>query len=103
MKCEDTKLLLLDFLYDEIAREDEKRVREHLDICSACRNEYEALQRTSLTLRAWPDEEPQQNFVFVEIARVGAPRSSKCSFPSRHHCGAVWALGWAWPWSQHCS
>ncbi len=66
MKCEDTKLLLLDFLYDEIAREDEKRLREHLDICSTCRNEYEALQRTSLTLRAWPDEEPQQNFVFVE-------------------------------------
>ncbi len=66
MKCDDTKILLMDFMYDEIAREDAKRLREHLDLCSNCRNEYEALQRTSLTLRAWPDEEPMRNIVFVE-------------------------------------
>lgn len=66
MKCDDTKLLLVDFLYDEIALEDAKRLREHLKICSSCRNEYEALRRTSVTLRAWPDEEPAQNLVIVE-------------------------------------
>lgn len=66
MKCDDTKLLLVDFLYDEIALEDVKRLREHLDICAACRNEYEALRRTSVTLRAWPDEQPAQNLVIVE-------------------------------------
>lgn len=66
MKCDDTKLLLLDFLYDEIAHEDALRVREHLAVCSSCREEYAGLQRTSVTLRAWPDEEPAQNIVFVE-------------------------------------
>jgi len=66
MKCDDTKLLLVDFLYDEIALEDAKRLREHLDICATCRNEYEALRRTSVTLRAWPDEQPAQNLVIVE-------------------------------------
>lgn len=66
MKCDDTKLLLLDFLYDEIAHEDALRVREHLAVCSQCREEYAAMQRTSVTLRAWPDEEPAQNIVFVE-------------------------------------
>lgn len=66
MKCDDTKLLLVDFLYDEIALEDAKRLREHLEICSACRNDYEALRRTSVTLRAWPDETPAQNLVIVE-------------------------------------
>ncbi len=66
MKCDDTKLLLMDFLYDEIAHEDALRVREHLAVCSQCRAEYAALQRTSVTLRAWPDEEPAQNIVFVE-------------------------------------
>ncbi len=66
MKCDDTKLLLMDFLYDEIAHEDAQRVREHLAICSDCREEYAALQRTSVTLRAWPDEDPAQNIVFVE-------------------------------------
>lgn len=66
MKCDDTKLLLLDFFYDEIAHEDALRVREHLALCSNCREEYAALQRTSVTLRAWPDEEPSRNIVFVE-------------------------------------
>ena len=66
MKCDDTKLLFMDFLYDEIAHEDAQRLREHLAICSNCREEYAALQRTSVTLRAWPDEEPAQNIVFVE-------------------------------------
>lgn len=66
MKCDDTKLLLLDFLYDEIAHEDALRVREHLALCSNCREEYAGLQRTSVTLRVWPDEEPSSNIVFVE-------------------------------------
>ena len=66
MKCDDTKLLLMDFLYDEIEPGAEKLLRTHLEICAGCRGEYEALQRTSVMLQAWKDEEPSQSFVFVE-------------------------------------
>ncbi len=66
MKCEDTKLLLMDFLYDEINADAEKRLRLHLESCPACRIEYEGLQRTSLVLRAWPEAEPPHALVFVE-------------------------------------
>lgn len=65
MTCDDTKILLMDFLYDEIAPEAEKLVRAHLQECSACRSEYEALSRTSLTLKAWESEDPRLHLVFV--------------------------------------
>jgi hypothetical protein len=83
MKCDDTKLLLMDFLYDEIAHEDAQRVREHLALCSNCRAEYAALQRTSLTLRAWPDEEPGQNLVFVENRPSWRGAVKQVLFPER--------------------
>jgi anti-sigma factor RsiW len=65
MTCDDTKILLMDFLYNEIAPEAEKLVRAHLQDCPACRSEYEALSRTSLTLKAWESEDPRLHLVFV--------------------------------------
>lgn len=66
MRCEDTKLLLMDFLYEEITDEVEQQLRAHLESCSDCRQEYEELTRTSLMLRTWTDEAPPRNLVFVE-------------------------------------
>jgi hypothetical protein len=55
----------MDFLYNEIAPEAETLVRAHLQNCAACRGEYEALSRTSLTLKAWENEDPRLHLTFV--------------------------------------
>lgn len=65
MTCDDSKVLLMDFLYNEIAPEAETLVRTHLQNCAACRGEYEALSRTSLTLKAWENEDPRLHLMFV--------------------------------------
>jgi hypothetical protein len=56
----------MDFLYNEIEPDSEKLVRAHLQNCPACRGEYEALSRTSLTLKAWENEDPRLHLVFVK-------------------------------------
>lgn len=65
MTCDEIKILMMDFLYNEIEPESEKLVRAHLQSCSPCRTEYEALSRTSLTLKAWENEDPRLHHVFV--------------------------------------
>lgn len=66
MTCDEIKLSLMDFLYNESDPEADKLVRAHLQNCAVCRNEYEALSRTSLTLKAWENEDPRLHLVFVK-------------------------------------
>lgn len=66
MTCDEIKIQLMDFLYNEIETDAEKLVRAHLQNCPACRGEYEALSRTSLTLKAWENEDPRLHLVFVK-------------------------------------
>lgn len=66
MTCDEIKLSLMDFLYNENDPEADKLVRAHLQNCAACRSEYEALSRTSLTLKAWENEDPRLHLVFVK-------------------------------------
>lgn len=66
MTCDEIKLSLMDFLYNESDPEADKLVRVHLQNCAVCRNEYEALSRTSLTLKAWENEDPRLHLVFVK-------------------------------------
>jgi len=69
MTCDEIKIQLMDFLYNEIEPESDKLVRAHLQNCPACRGEYEALSRTSLTLKAWENEDPRLHLVFVPESR----------------------------------
>lgn len=66
MNCENIKLLLIDYLYDEISEPDKSQLEAHLAACKACREELQALQSTSKQLKAWPEVNPQFNLVFVE-------------------------------------
>ena len=66
MTCDEIKIGLMDFLYNESDPETDKLVRAHLQNCTACRGEYEALSRTSLTLKAWENEDPRLHLVFVK-------------------------------------
>ncbi len=66
MNCENIKLLLIDYLYDEISEPDKTQLETHLATCNDCQQELQALQSTSKQLKAWPDVKPRFNLVFVE-------------------------------------
>jgi len=83
MTCDESKILLMDFLYNEIEPESEKLVRAHLQSCSACRSEYESLSRTSLTLKAWENEDPRLHLVFVPESKSWLAALKEKLFPNR--------------------
>jgi len=66
MKCEDIKLLLMDFLYEEISPEDKQILKTHLNGCAQCREEFLALRETSGILQKWEEVEPNLNFIFIK-------------------------------------
>ena len=65
MKCDDTKLLLMDLMYEEISEENEAMLRKHLSDCVSCREEFESLKNTSGILQKWEDVDPKLNLIFV--------------------------------------
>lgn len=65
MKCDDTKLLLMDLLYNEISEENEAMLKDHLSECVSCREEFESLKNTSGIMQKWEDVDPKLNLVFV--------------------------------------
>lgn len=92
MTCDENKILLMDFLYNEIDPESEKLARAHLQSCAACRTEYEELSRTSLTLKAWENEDARLRLIFVQENRSWLGALKEKLFPN----GApVWGkLAW---------
>jgi hypothetical protein len=82
MTCDEIKILLMDFLYNESAPESEKLVRTHLQSCATCRFEYEALNRTSLTLKAWENEDPRLHLVFVRESQSWLGALKEKLFPA---------------------
>lgn len=93
MRCDDYKALFMDFLYNELSREDEGRLKEHLRICESCRREYEALSQTSVVLRGWPDEDPGASFVFVDEASGFLKRLRQFIWPAETSLGKKLAAG----------
>jgi hypothetical protein len=95
MACNEIKNLFMDFLYGEIGAESETLVRAHLQNCTACRNEYEALSRTSLTLRAWENEDPHLNLVFLRESKSWWAAVKEKLFPAHAPLWGKLASGFA--------
>ena len=57
LPCREVTPLLSQFLDRELDPEMTKKLREHLQVCSACRNFLESLDRTSQILR-WDPSTP---------------------------------------------
>lgn len=51
MNCAETQELMLDLLYGELSESTAKEVREHLDDCPACREEFGRLARVRAALK----------------------------------------------------
>ena len=65
MKCKDVKILLMDFLYDEISNENKKLLQTHLSFCQTCREEFESLKEASHILQQSEEVESNLNLIFV--------------------------------------
>jgi len=83
MTCDELKIGLMDFLYNESDPEAERLVRAHLQNCPACRGEYEALSRTSLTLKAWENEDPRLHLVFMKESQSWLSAVKEKFLPAR--------------------
>ncbi|MFQ6115315.1 MAG: zf-HC2 domain-containing protein [bacterium] len=66
MKCESSKEKLIGYFYQDLDSEEMAEFEAHLGKCTACQKELKQLAKTTNILRAWPDEEPNLNFVFVQ-------------------------------------
>jgi len=61
MQCKDYKILLIENIYQEINKEDKDKLESHLNVCPACRKEYEELKSTVSLMQEWKDESPHEN------------------------------------------
>lgn len=64
---------LKDYFFGELSEAERAGVREHLEGCSACREELERLELTRAALHSVRDEEPPRRIAFVSD-RVFEPR-----------------------------
>ena len=95
MKCKDIKILMMDFLYDEILDKDKQLLTEHLTTCKECSTELQTLQKTSKILNHCESLEPNLNFVFVSDKKtIWNSIKEKITF-SPKKIGYSFALGFA--------
>lgn len=66
MKCEQIHTLMMDYLYDELLKEDLEEFDSHLARCNECREEVESLKTTSGILQKWGDVEPDIRLIVVK-------------------------------------
>jgi len=95
MKCNISKEQLIGYFYKEIPPEDLKAVEKHLTLCPDCQKELAELSQTSRLLQAWPVEEPDLKFIFVEekpYAKAFHLSDWLVIMPQRHQVFAFAAL-----------
>jgi hypothetical protein len=65
MNCERSRELFLDYLGDEIEKQQARELNHHLKVCQICKQEFALLSGVRATLRSgWPDEEIPQHLTF---------------------------------------
>ncbi len=85
MNCEKMKLLMMDFLYEELDRDEEQAFQAHLKSCPTCANELESLRQTHDLMAAMPDPESVGERLVFQAGRAGGLfdwlRSAKALLP----------------------
>ena len=66
MSCDVSKERLMDYLYQELEPDQHQAMEEHVEGCETCRAAEEKFAGTSRMLRAWQDEDPEMDLVFVQ-------------------------------------
>ncbi len=87
MNCDISKEQIIEYLYiDDPLAQNREHLQTHIANCPSCQQTLAELQSTSNMLKAWPDESPNLNMVFVEDRQSVIPQTVK-----RHPW--YWAVG----------
>ena len=90
MNCEQSRELFVDYLGEELSGAAFKELKDHLKLCSQCREDMASLVRTKSALRAgWPDQSIPQSLTFDLAAPKGQGFWSR--FLPLRLPGIVWA------------
>jgi hypothetical protein len=81
----DSKDLLVDFVYDELATAERREFELHLAACAECRDEVAGLRTTRAQLTRWTPPDP--DFAFTIVRRSTAPQPAP-----RFRLSPVWGL-----------
>ena len=66
MKCKENPENLISLLYNEIDKQEKKRILAHMESCPSCKKLYKELMDTKKLLATWEDKEPEMNLVFTQ-------------------------------------
>jgi hypothetical protein len=66
MKCKENPENLISLLYNEIDKQEKKRILAHMESCPSCKKTYKELMDTIKLLAAWEDKEPEMDLVFTQ-------------------------------------
>jgi predicted anti-sigma-YlaC factor YlaD len=84
MSCKKFRILLSAYLDQEITQDEEKKLLEHLETCSACTRELEYLKQTKRIFLLKGKKEPQEFFetrLFARIKNKGKQPIWRAYFP----------------------
>ena len=66
MKCKETKILMMELLYNEISEKNKTKLQKHLDSCPQCLTEFDELYTVPSFLEKWEDEKSPIQISFSE-------------------------------------
>lgn len=65
-KCEQIRTLMMDYLYDELSKDEREAFISHIEQCNECREEVESLKTTSGVLQQWGEVENDIRVIAVK-------------------------------------
>lgn len=83
MKCSQARQLLSACLDRDLTFEQEADLRAHLQSCSACAEEMEALERVQSLLQSMPETDPGDGFLAAVQARIAHAGPADLPKPAR--------------------
>ncbi len=66
MKCKENPENLISLIYNEIDKQEKKRILAHMESCPSCKKTYKELMDTKKLLATWKDKEPEMDLVFTQ-------------------------------------
>lgn len=55
MECKKSRLIMMDYIFDELSASGRQLLENHLQACSSCRTELQELKQTAAVMKKWPD------------------------------------------------
>lgn len=96
LECRDIDGLMMDSLYQELARDQKGDFDAHLDGCARCQGELAMFQRTREAVAAMPEVEPPSSIsaILLHEAAKASPAPARAAAPLDDDDEPAGILGW---------